>query len=177
MVRPMGSKLTDRLKRLHSSRVRVNSETSVSAEPQPENAPTPHEERETRASRPRPKDDGGDPEPNPAIREQLERHRRLATKTAPGTARRAAAGRRHAAPAPRLDDNSVGEHIGQLRTHARGLIEAGLSESALPLLHEIASISPTNPFALTELARYYRAAGRDDIASLYESRLKSTAPY
>ena len=159
----MGSKLTDRLKRLHSSRVRATAETDGVTGAHEDRV---HSEQPVEA-----------PE-NPAIRAQLERHQRLAAKSSSQKA------------APREDrigrteptassghDPTIGEHLGILRTHARALIEAGLGPTALPLLHEMVSISPTNPYALAELARHYRAAGRTDLAELYEGRLKAAAPY
>lgn len=72
---------------------------------------------------------------------------------------------------------AIGERLAGLRREAARLLQAGEDEVAIPLLHEMVSLSPRNPFPLAELARYYREVGDDDLARLFESRLSDVAPY
>jgi uncharacterized protein YprB with RNaseH-like and TPR domain len=72
---------------------------------------------------------------------------------------------------------NVGERLSELRRLAAQLLERGRDEDAVPMLHEMLALSPRNPFPLAELARYYRAAGDDDLANLFEARLRDVAPY
>lgn len=74
-------------------------------------------------------------------------------------------------------DNAIGERLSELRLRAEALITVGGLESALPLLHEMAALSPTHPYPLTQLVRYWRELGNHRIAELYASRLAAVAPY
>lgn len=167
----MKSNLTDRLKRLHSTRVRAHDGDAVVGVFEADDR--------AEASVAMQRDEAAPPATTPPagpVTEQLRRHRDLAARS------RRPAGeppRSSAAPrgASRGDGTGLGEHLSNLRNAAQMLLDAGSVEAAIPLLHEMASLSPTNPFPLAELARYYRASGRLEWAEVYEARLAATAPY
>jgi len=182
------SKFTDKLGRLHQSRVRALEENdsgdqkrvfvaedakSVDVEP-PEPEPPPQVE---------------DTPARAAVREQLQIGARLEAR--PSGARRKPRKddkqkltmHRADAPAPRQqrtkprNENAVGERLGTLRIQAEALIDAGGIEHALPLLHEMASLSPTHPFPLRHLADYWRDKGEHQLSAFYAQRLAAAAPY
>ncbi len=189
----MSSKLKGRLKRLHGSRVRATNgegpagvyEADDDIEEEVESAPVRAASAAIPAAAP--------PVEETAVTEQLRRHRELSGKSSKRKKSRPQAASQRwepsrspatSAPSPPAAANAagdacpgIGERLGVLRVQAKALIAANLTESALPLLHEMASISPTNPFPLAELARYYRATGRHELAELYQARLDATAPY
>lgn len=68
--------------------------------------------------------------------------------------------------------NSFGERLADLR-HTYGLKKAaGETEDAVACLHELVSLSPTNAFALLELAKHYEAIGDAELAAHFRGRLK-----
>lgn len=176
------SKFTDKLSRLHASRVRAL-ETEDPDEPRifvadaaPTDAPPSAAPQEPSAVERTPARE--------AVRQQLELGRRVESRTrAPArVAMRPAAEQSHPrrAPAPASpaeSDNAIGERLAELRVQAEALIAVGGTESALPLLHEMAALSPTHPYPLSQLANYWRDAGQTRLADLYASRLAAVAPY
>lgn len=180
------SKFSDKLDRLHSSRVRaleaddsVDTQRVFVAEPDvvtkqpPATQPAP-------VSAPPPVQDSPARE---AVRNQLEIGERLGTRARKPprlTMTRASEPAPRRAPTPTQQpqsDNVVGERLADLRTRAEALIAVGGLESALPLLHEMAALSPTHPYPLTQLSAYWRGAGNERLASLYAQRLAAIAPY
>lgn len=68
--------------------------------------------------------------------------------------------------------HSFGERLADLR-HTYGLKkEAGETEGAVACLHELVSLSPTNAFALLELAKHYEGIGDAELAAHFRGRLK-----
>lgn len=193
------SKFTDRLKRLHTSRVRALAEEDSPDTPRVFHADEVTEEKVEEpavpSSRPQARPAPEDTPERSAVRQQLEFSQRIGRKPKKLRMERAAAAgptiaggpTTAAGPPPpretergrrgRRSDNPVGERLTDLRIQAEALIDAGRTESALPLLHEMAALSPTHTFPLIELARYWRSVGDDQLADLYQSRLSAVAPY
>lgn len=172
----MTSKLTDRLKRLHSTRVRAQGEPGSAAgvyeaDDGVEGAQLVAEAAVDEAP-PAPVVVQEPVLPAGPVTEQLRRHRELASRSRRAEPQPS----RHAAPRG-SGSASLGDHLAGLRNAARVLLDAGSVEAAVPLLHEMASLAPTNPFPLAELARYYRATGRPEWAEIYEARLSAASPF
>lgn len=72
---------------------------------------------------------------------------------------------------------TIGERSQVLREAATILIARGQTSEALPMLFELAALSPDNPFPLEHLARYYRALGNRVFAEHFERRLRSSTPF
>ncbi len=178
------TKFTDRLDRLHSSRVRaleadeeVEGKRVFVADPVAEPvvvakpAATPAPVRDSPA--------------RTAVRNQLEIGERLGSRARRPPRVTMVRADEPAPPAQtprpntttRQSDNAVGERLADLRLRAEALITVGGLESALPLLHEMAALSPTHPFPLSQLAEYWRTQGNGRLAELYAARLAAIAPY
>lgn len=187
------SKFTDRLKRLHGSRVRALEESD-----EPEQKRVFHADEPTPHSAPAATDPPPETEPTSparrAVRQQLQRGERLKSggrskirmrrdpSPSSATTPAPAEGDHDRSPArparrSRSSDNRVGERLAELRVQTEALIEVGAIESALPMLHEMLALSPDNPYPLGALVRYWRSEGDETLAKLYEARLKNTAPY
>ncbi len=72
---------------------------------------------------------------------------------------------------------TIGERSQVLREAATILIARGQTSEALPMLFELATLSPENPFPLEHLARYYRALGNQVFAEHFERRLRASVSF
>lgn len=186
------SKFKDKLTRLHASRVRaLESEEPEAprvfvAEPEEPSSSPPVSKPGAGTEQPKPASRSVERVDTPArkaVRDQLELGRRVRSKkpqrvrmqrgdlpveTAEPQTRRSM---------PPTSDNAIGERLTELRLRAEALIEVGGLESALPLLHEMAALSPTHTFPLTQLVAYWRSKGNEQLAELYAGRLSAVAPY
>lgn len=183
------SKFTDKLGRLHQSRVRALEENDAGDQKRvfvAEDAKTVDVE----PPKPEPPPQVEDTPARAAVREQLQIGARLGTRSSGArrkprqndkqklTMQRADAPAPVAAASPRpRNDNAVGGRLGTLRTQAEALIDAGGIDHALPLLHEMAALSPTHPFPLRHLADYWREKGEPELSAYYAQRLAAAAPY
>lgn len=68
--------------------------------------------------------------------------------------------------------HSFGERLAALRQSYGVKVAAGETEEAVACLHELVSLSPTNAFALLELAKHYEAIGDAELARHFRGRLK-----
>lgn len=180
------SKIQDKLQRLHTSRVRAlqageEGQAGVfHAEPADPAPQAVSRSAAPEAAAPQPTD--RDVATRQAVREQLERAERLGGRRSRPARLQVVRESRPpasaaAAPATPPSENAVGERLGELRRQAEALIAAGGLETALPLLHELAALSPTHPFALSQLAEYWRRRGNARLADHYAQRLAAVAPY
>ena len=69
----------------------------------------------------------------------------------------------------------LGERLKDLRIQAQALIEAGRRESALPLLFELLAYSPDHVFALSKLVDHFSDA--KEMREVFAKRLKKVAHY
>ncbi len=72
---------------------------------------------------------------------------------------------------------TIGERAQVLREAATILIGRGQTSEALPMLFELAALSPENPFPLEHLARYYRSIGNQVFAEHFERRLRASVSF
>lgn len=190
------SKFTDRLKRLHASRVRALDDEDdrqkkgvFHADETNETDAAPAVEDRPRSSPERTSPPARDDSPaRRAVRDRLRRGERLKSEASSGSTSRRKLQMRRDDPEPSDDpprtrtgapvsDNRVGERLAELRVQAEALISVGAVESALPMLHEMLALAPDNPYPLGVLVRYWRSRGDETLARLYEVRLQKTAPY
>lgn len=179
------SDFSDKLMRLHSSRVRATELTADGeeqrvfvAEPEPE--PEPNPEPEPKPLERQPVTKPTSPE-RQAIRDQLllgERLGQRPTSRAPAkTASKGAAYANRRPSAPSYAHTPIGTRLGDLRREADAIIGTGDLEPALALLHEMVALSPSHPWALKHLAAYWGARDEQQLATLYADRLAAVAPY
>lgn len=182
------SKFTDRLTRLHDSRVRALESDDDAAAEQRVFVATPEEPASPAPARPAatPRKSVVDTPARAAVRQQLEIGERLGARPSGARPKRLTMTRAsevETSPAWRTpaaangSDNAIGERLTDLRVKAEALIGVGGLEAALPLLHEMAALSPTHPFPLTQLAAHWRAQGEERLADHYAQRLAAVAPY
>ena len=181
------SKFTDKLERLHSSRVRAleadeegtgQARVFIAEQPQAVVVEPPVGQ----SAQPTQLEPVADTPARSAIRRQLEHAERVGKK-----ARRTKPAVKPTEPIPNAAQvanrrteqsaNAVGERLADLRRRAEALIGVGGLDSALPLLHEMAALSPTHPYALAQLAAYWAEVGNQRLSDLYAQRLAAIAPY
>lgn len=71
----------------------------------------------------------------------------------------------------------VADRLRALRREAAHHLAQGAPESAVPLLHQMVSLSPRDPYPIAKLAQYYAGVGDEALASVFEERLARLAPY
>ena len=168
----MTSKLHDKLKRLHDSRVSALTKESRVVEAD--------EAIETDAVDDRPIEP---PQPtiprSPSRFDGLIRAQRLEEKTkssrVPATSSSSGESTSSVAPARTSQPNTIGARVKALRVEITSL-EAG--EPALrTLLYEMVALQPDNTFALSRLVQLHSERGEKEIAQLFADRLKSHSPF
>lgn len=159
------TEFSDKLMRLHSSRIRATETTADGAEKrvfvaereseaQPEPAPAPAPEPYDTPAR-------------HAIRRQL----------VLGAGRLTSSPRRPPPSAAFSAQTTVGMRLADLRREANAILTTAGVESALPLLHEMLALSPSHPWALKHLVSHWTERGESTLATLYADRLAAAAPY
>ncbi|GEM_PF-5109983 len=71
--------------------------------------------------------------------------------------------------------NQLGERLKDLRIQAQALIEAGRRESAVPLLFEMLAYSPDHVYALSKLVDHFTDV--KEMREVFAKRLKKVAHY
>ena len=63
------------------------------------------------------------------------------------------------------------QRVEELRAATQGLVAQQMWREAFPLLAEMVALSPTDRWAVENLAEYYRRDGRVELANALEERM------
>ena len=79
---------------------------------------------------------------------------------------------------PEVSLDQVSDRVATLRARVMAMLDDGESIHVCgPMIMEIVALSPSHPFGLEQLARYYHAIGQPTCAKLFERKLANLLPY